>query len=108
MSIKTPCETIVWYILPFIRKEIAKNLIENHELTQRQAAKKLGLTESAVSQYLSNKRGDIDIPSKKIEKEIEKSAHLISNNGVSTVIPELCRICKLMKTHQTPHEKNSK
>ena len=40
---KTPCEIIVWNIVPIIRKEFAKNLIENHGLNQRKVAEKLGI-----------------------------------------------------------------
>ena len=37
---KTPCETIVWSIVPLIKKEFAKNLVDNLGLTQRQTALK--------------------------------------------------------------------
>jgi len=46
---KTPCEIIVWSVVPIIRKEFAKNLIENHGFIQRKAAEKLGITEATVS-----------------------------------------------------------
>ena len=69
---KTPCEIIVWQILPVIRKEFAKSLIENHKLTQRKVAEKLGITEAAVSRYLSKKRGDKEV----IDKERKrKNSH---------------------------------
>jgi len=54
---KTPCELIVWYVLPAIRREFARVLVKEFNLTQREAARKLGVTESAVSQYLKSKRG---------------------------------------------------
>ena len=38
---KTPCEIIVWDIVPIIRKEFAKNLIENNGLNQKEVAEKL-------------------------------------------------------------------
>ncbi|MBA3044390.1 helix-turn-helix domain-containing protein, partial [archaeon] len=49
---KMPCEVIIWYILPGIRREITKSLLKNG-LSQREVAKKLGITDAAVSQYLS-------------------------------------------------------
>jgi len=55
MTIKIDCEETVWYLLPLIRKEFAKSLIKDHGLTQRKAAEKLGITEAAVSQYVSKK-----------------------------------------------------
>ncbi len=54
---KVPCELIIWDILPAIRREFARILVEDFNLTQRETAKKLGVTESAVSQYMKFKRG---------------------------------------------------
>ncbi len=70
---KLPCELIVWYILPNIRRELARSLVKDLKLTQRDAAKKLGLTESAVSQYLKSKRGHEMKFDEKINAEIESS-----------------------------------
>ena len=50
-----PQEIEVWYMLPAIRKEFALTLIR-HELSQKEVAKLLGVTEAAVSQYKSEKR----------------------------------------------------
>jgi uncharacterized protein len=48
-------ELEVWYILPSIRKELARNMKEKG-LSQTKIAKLLGITEAAVSQYLKSKR----------------------------------------------------
>jgi len=95
---KTPCETIVWHILPVIRKEFTKSLIENHGFNQRKIASKLGITEAAVSRYLSGKRGNIEIPSDKILKEIKASASQIAHGNRKIVMQETCRICNLLKS----------
>ncbi len=55
---RPPCETIVSAVLPSIRSLIARELIENHSLTQKEVAELLGTTQSAISQYLKQKRGD--------------------------------------------------
>jgi predicted transcriptional regulator len=55
---RPPCETIVSAVLPAIRSLIARNLIENHSMKQTEVAEVLGTTQSAVSQYLKQKRGD--------------------------------------------------
>lgn len=52
-----PQEIEVWYLIPALRRELAKILIKEYGLTQRETAKRLGLTEAAVSQYLKEKRG---------------------------------------------------
>lgn len=52
-----PCENVARQILPLYRAYVAKELVEKHGYTQVNAAKKLGTTQPAISQYLSSKRG---------------------------------------------------
>ncbi len=91
---KTPCEYIVWNVLPCIRKHLAEILFEEG-LSQKEVAEKLGVSNAAVSQYLSNKRGAGKKFDEKIMKEIEKSAHAILKGG--DVIEEICKICTFIK-----------
>lgn len=97
---KMPCEVIIWYVLPGIRREITKNLLKNG-LSQKEVAKKLGITDAAVSQYLSEKRGRVEIKNKKILAEIKKSAERIIAGDESMMIEETCRICNLIKSSKT-------
>lgn len=97
---KTPCEIIVWNVVPIIRKEFAKNLIENHDFTQRKVANKLGITEAAVSRYVSGKRGVLEISDDEILKEIKESANRIAKENGLTVIEETCRICRILKSRE--------
>ena len=50
------CEIIGKYVLPIFRSMLAKELVQKYHLSQTEAAKKLGTTQAAVSQYLSAKR----------------------------------------------------
>ncbi len=50
------CEIIGKYALPIFRSMVAKELVQKYNLTQTEAAKKLGTTQAAISQYLSSKR----------------------------------------------------
>ena len=95
---KIPCEYIVWNVLPSIRKEFAKSLVKNHGLNQKQIAELFNLSSAAVSQYLSNKRGAIDITDKDILREIDKSVRNIFENGKEKLAGETCRICYLLKS----------
>ncbi len=91
-------ENIVWNILPTIRREFAKNLIKNHKLAQRKVADILGLTEAAVSRYVSGKRGLLEISDKNFLKEISKSTNRIVKGEKKTMLIEICRICTLLKS----------
>lgn len=95
---KIPCEIIVWQVLPVIRREFAKSMIENHKLTQKKTAEKLGLTEAAVSRYISGKRGTSEILDGEILSEITKSVNEIVEGNGTSMIEETCRICNLIKT----------
>ncbi|MCK5239705.1 MAG: hypothetical protein KAR33_09175, partial [Candidatus Thorarchaeota archaeon] len=75
-----PQEVEVWYVLPAIRRELARVMITK-EIPQKQIAQMLGVTEPAVTQYKLNKskrsRGDqVDIPDT-VVTELAKSADVI-------------------------------
>lgn len=44
-------------VIPALRALIVKRLVEEHGMTQQEAAKLLGVTQPAVSKYLHQKRG---------------------------------------------------
>ena len=59
---ETPQEIEVWYVLPAIRKEMAK-VMADKGLKQVEIAEILGLTKSAVNHYLKQKRAkDVNFP----------------------------------------------
>ena len=87
-----------WHGLPAIRKEIARSMTDDFGLSQRATAEKLGVTPSAVSQYLSEKRGNIVIDDKVVLQEIRLSAERIIG-GEQNILFETCRICKILRTH---------
>ncbi len=98
---KTPCEIIVWYVLPAMRSEIARELVHTHHMKQNEVGRLFGVTDAAVSQYLNKKRG--------VSKVIEESelyqgfleqAKVSANRlaaGKTTLVDELCRICTYSK-----------
>jgi uncharacterized protein len=94
---QTPCEHIIWNGIPVIRREIAKSMIHDFHLNQKQASEKLGVTPAAISQYLSGKRGKIEITDNDILEEIKKSAERIIQNGDDYIIKETCRICTIIR-----------
>jgi hypothetical protein len=87
----------MWNGLPAIRKQIASSMINDFGLSQKEAAEKLDITPAAVCQYISKKRGKIEIKDKELLQEIKISAENIIHNGNGTLLPEICRICKLLR-----------
>lgn len=69
-----PQELEVWYLIPAIRRDLAKTLVKEHHFAQKDVAKLLGITESAVSQYLKGKRGGELEFNEKERAEIKKTA----------------------------------
>jgi predicted transcriptional regulator len=90
-----PQEVEVWYVLPAIRRELAKVMktkviprpnedgeMVDHKITQKEIARMLGVTEPAITQYLLKKkgrrsRGDQVVIPDIILKEIDKSADIM-------------------------------
>lgn len=87
-----PQEIEVWYLIPALRRELARIFIEEYGLKQKKAAECLGITEAAISQYIKLKRGKEIKFSDKALKEIRKSAkEVIENNAdIMKKIYELC------------------
>ncbi|MDT9545997.1 Fis family transcriptional regulator [Chlorobium phaeovibrioides] len=91
-----PCEKAVWYHLPQIRADIAIGLVKTG-MTQSQAAKILGVTPAAVSQYIHKKRG-LQLPKteeyqKEIAAVVEKLCEGISADELRILV---CRCCQLL------------
>jgi len=97
MQEKMPQEIEVRYILPAIRRELARIFIEVYKLRQKDAAKILGLTEAAVSQYQHSKRAKEVVFSDKVIDEIKTSAGkmLADRLNKQRVIAEVYRISNL-------------
>ena len=95
---KTPCEYMIWDVLPVIRKELVCCIIHNFGLSQKEAAEKMGLTPATISHYRCHKRGMPVINDETIMKEINFSAALIIQKGETAASSEICRICKLINS----------
>jgi|SRR3989344_4352105 len=91
-----PQEIEVWYIIPAIRKELAKRLTENYKMSFEATGKVLGISKAAVSQYISDKRGNKVKLGDKILSEIKKSAEIISRDEKAGV-REIQKILLFMK-----------
>lgn len=96
-----PQEIEVRYILPAIRRELAKIFIQDYKFSQKDAAKILGLTEAAVSQYQHSKRAKEVVFSDNVIKEIKVSAEkILADKNKQRVIGEMYRISNLTTVKQ--------
>lgn len=92
-----PQEIEVRYILPAVRRELARIFVGEHNLSQKEAADILGLTEAAVSQYQHSKRAKGVIFSNSIVNELRESAGriLADRQNRQRLIAEIYRITNL-------------
>ncbi len=86
-----PQELEVWYLIPALRRELAKILIYDFGMSQKKASQILGITESAISQYLKSKRGsELKFSKEEIEKIRESAYNIVENkSGVNEEIYKL-------------------
>ncbi|MGQ4832906.1 MAG: transcriptional regulator [Candidatus Asgardarchaeia archaeon] len=95
----TYCEFITKYVLPEIRALIVKRLRTKYNMTQEKIAKALGITQAAVSYYITAKRGyklkELQ-ESPEINKLIDRVVDKITEKGFDPVAyaDALCELCK--------------
>jgi predicted transcriptional regulator len=91
-----PQELEALYLIPALRKELAKALIKKGKVNQSKAAEILGINKAAVSQYLHSKRAsNIKFP-KGFSDEVEKSAEIILKDQ-NAIIAEISRLSRIVK-----------
>jgi len=95
---KVPCEVLVKTVLPTVRMEIVKNLVDEYHLSQRHAARLMGLTAAAVSQYMSQKRAtsrDLEIFKSADFSALvkETTARIAKNQGSIELMRAICDLC---------------
>ncbi|MCX8206226.1 MAG: helix-turn-helix domain-containing protein [Methanothrix sp.] len=90
---RSPCEEIVWEVLPGIRATIAQELVRRG-VSQREVSRLMDVTPAAVSQYVSGKRGYNIVFRDDIRKEIARLAEDLMNGCAVDLIERICEICK--------------
>jgi predicted transcriptional regulator len=89
---ETPCQKIVWDLVPAIRASLATELVKKGQ-SQAASAKLLGIAPSAVSQYISGKRGYRIEFQGETKEMIEKLAQDLIENKVDDFVVRMCQIC---------------
>ena len=99
--VKTPCQQIVWDVLPAIRAALAAELVKNG-VSRQEVARLLDTAPSAVSQYLSGKRGYRIVFEPPVQKLIEDLARDIKTGRVTDVTSRICAICREVRGDRGP------
>jgi predicted transcriptional regulator len=81
-----PCEMATKAIVPTIRAMVAKELSQSYKLKQSDIASLLGITQSAVSQYLGNIRG--------------RALNVEGVKEVEIIVKDLASILKMKSSNQ--------
>ena len=89
-----PQEIEVFYVLPAVRRELAR-CMKDEGKSQKDIAKLLGITDAAVSQYMSAKRASDLKFDEKITRSIKESASRI--DGENSMMREMQRLIELMR-----------
>ena len=95
-----PCEMATKAVVPTVRAMVAKELSETYKMKQKDIANLLGLTQSAVSQYLSNIRGrTLDLEGIKEVKDIvqDLASILTKNSTPRTICQRYCEACNIIR-----------
>ena len=96
---RPPCEIVVWYVIPSIRSELAKELL-NLGMKQKEISELLDITQPAVSQYISDKRGHGIKFNDEVQELIREFAMDLKDGKLnqSDIIARICDLCRKIKT----------
>jgi predicted transcriptional regulator len=108
MKMKPPCEEIFKDVLPTIRAILVKDLVERHNLNQVEVARRLGITQPAVSQYLRSLRGASHakalLKKGNFMRSLRELSDLIAKGEVkgSRVAEMYCNLCEMLRKERSP------
>ena len=91
-----PCQKIVWDVLPAIRAAIAVELVKCG-VSQVEASRMLEIAPSAVSQYLSGKRGYRIEFENDVKVSIEQLARDLKEGKPINLVQRTCEICHQLR-----------
>jgi len=96
-----PCEVGVKAVLPAIRALMAKTIIEKHGMKEEQAAGILGLSQSAVSRYLTKGRGNIIVIEgiAEVQALVDNMITLLMNEPAkrTEILKLFCQTCRTIR-----------
>lgn len=100
---RPPCEIVARDILPAIRSLVARELIEHHGFTQMTVARKLGITQAAISYYRDSKRGGKSLKALEEDSVIRNSVNELAEGIARDILSEeevalrFCQLCEHLR-----------
>ncbi len=104
VKLRLPCELIGEHFLPFIRAQLAKELVGGHGMSQLQAARVLDVTQPAVYNYLrsnpSPKEEELGEALEDIDRMVKGLADDIIESRVTQeeAMARVCSLCIQLRT----------
>ncbi len=90
------CDSLARKYLPGIRAEMVYRLVNDKGMSQSDAAKALGVTRAAISQYMSKKRGaDVQLCGE-IDALIDRWAMAVAGEDDQITLCDVCK-CAMKK-----------
>ena len=96
-----PCEVAVKSLVPAIRSAIARELTQTYGLKQKDVARLLGVTQTAVSKYTRHVRGVV-LKVEEVEEvqpTLKEIVTLLVNGRISKyeLVAKLCVACEIIR-----------
>lgn len=96
-----PCEVGVKTVLPAVKAIMARLIVEKHGLNEKQTAELLGLSQSAVSRYVSKERGNLltfENATEVLALIDQMVTHLIKEpNNRTEILKLFCQTCMAIR-----------
>ncbi|MFQ5832526.1 MAG: transcriptional regulator [Candidatus Thorarchaeota archaeon] len=103
---RPPGESIATIVLPAFRSLVTRELVERLILSQVEAARRLGITQAAISQYL-NQKGGSHLAGELESVPVTRSAVLKLAENIaaapSTPVEDMmviCNVCEVLRTQR--------
>jgi uncharacterized protein len=90
------CDSLARKYLPGIRAEMVYRLVNDKGMSQSDAAKRLGVTRAAISQYMSKKRGAEVQLCGEIDALIDRWAMAVAGEDDQITLCDVCK-CAMKK-----------
>ena len=96
-----PCEVAVKSLVPALRSAIARQLTQTYELKQKDVARLLGVTQTAVSKYTRRVRGTVlrieEV--EEVQPTIREIVVSLANGGMSKyeLVTKFCAACEIIR-----------